>query len=145
MLLLVRHGESESNAVGGHATVNPDRLQLTALGRHQAATMATSLTWPPDAPQLEFWVSPLSRAMDTLAYVVQRYPQANVTPVPEAVEFTPFRLPVPTTREQRAPLVRAYYERGNPLEVGAQGESFLEFYQRVARLLADAVQQRSRT
>jgi 2,3-bisphosphoglycerate-dependent phosphoglycerate mutase len=128
MVWLIRHAESESNA--GLRTSDPATIQLTARGRSQAAHLARSFPSPPAL----IVTSPYQRAKETALPTCERFPNVPVEewPVQEFTYLSPARCRHLTAAE-RAPMVRAYWERADSMFVdGAGAESFVEFLMRVA-------------
>lgn len=105
---LIRHGESMANA--GQATDDPCLIDLTDLGRQQAAEIAQSFREPPDL----IIHSPMRRAFMTALPTMQRFPGTPVTEM-DIQEFTyldPVRCQGTTAAERKA-WVEAYWAAGN--------------------------------
>ncbi|MFC0041656.1 histidine phosphatase family protein [Actinomadura rayongensis] len=129
--LLIRHGESESNA--GLPTYGPGAAPLTALGRAQAATIAESFTAPPSL----LVVSPFLRARETAAPTRARFPSVPCEewPVQEFTYLGALHGPG-TSIEQRRPHAAAYWARADPsLVLGGDGESFTALIARARAFL----------
>lgn len=126
-LLLVRHGESESNA--GEVSEDAASAALTALGVRQARAFADRL----DVPPARFVVSPYRRARETAAAAIARFPGVPVETWP-VQEFT-FLSPAQyrgTTVATRKPAAEAYWTAADPHAVTGEGaESFAAFLARV--------------
>jgi 2,3-bisphosphoglycerate-dependent phosphoglycerate mutase len=125
-LLMVRHGQSVSNA--GLPTVRPHLTELTSVGEAQARLVAAALP----EPRL-IAVSPYHRARATARPFIERWPAAPCVEWP-VQEFT-FLDPSAwdgTTAIERRPAAEAYWQRADPDYAESEGaESF-------ARLLARA-------
>lgn len=129
-ILLIRHGESQSNA--GLPTLNPESVELTHLGMGQAECIADYLEVHvcPDRIVTSCYL----RARQTAAPTKSRF-----LSVPEEEwpvhEFTYLSLTdflIFSTVEDRKPLVDAYWELCDPSSVDGPGsESFEQFIKRV--------------
>jgi broad specificity phosphatase PhoE len=154
-LRLIRHGESNANA--GQATSDPYEIDLTALGRKQAADVALSFQEPPDL----IIHSPMQRAAMTARPTIDRFPDVPVMEL-NIQEFTyldPVRCQG-TTAAGRKGWVESYWNTGdiesrddgwNVLDAlsGKQPrcESFLDFVMRVrwfVRLLTEYLEESQR-
>ena len=126
-VLLVRHGESQSNA--SLRTANPETIPLTSKGHDQARAVATTLAIRPDL----IVTSPFVRARQTAIPLCNRFPDApiDIWAVQEYVFFNLSDSPA-TTGAERKPLVDAFWARCNPAEKHPNAESFIEFWDRVA-------------
>lgn len=130
---LIRHGESSANA--GLWTVNPAEVELTALGRTQAAQIARHIT---QSPYL-LVVSPLLRAQQTAEFILNRWPETEtqIWPVQEWIYLSPSRLKN-LSPEARKAAIHAYWENSDPLYCdGEDAESFDSFLKRVFQCLED--------
>lgn len=128
---LIRHGQSASNA--GEVTTCPDTIPLTALGKAQAALVASCFA---ASPQLTV-SSAFDRARQTAAPLCARFPDmpVDVWPVQEFTYLAPRRYKG-TTRTDRAEAVHAYWQRLDPLFCDGEGaESFVTFWARVEAFL----------
>jgi len=128
---IVRHGQSESNA--GLATQSAGSARLTERGHAQARHVAAAF---PAAPDLVV-VSPYERAVQTAAPTLACFPDAPTETWP-VQEFTYLSATNRrgTDNDTRRPLVRAYWERADPVLVDGEGaESFAAFLERVRGLL----------
>lgn len=126
-ILLVRHGESESNA--GSASDDAGSAPLTALGVQQANALAA---WLEDVPT-RFVVSPYRRAQQTAAAAIARHPHVPVEtwPVHEFTYLSPAAY-AGTSPEMRKPAADAYWAAGDAHAVTGEGaESFAAFMARV--------------
>jgi broad specificity phosphatase PhoE len=126
-ILLVRHGESESNA--GFVTEDAGSALLTPLGERQAEAVAARLTV---APAL-IVVSPYQRARLTAAPTLAQFPGVPVEtwPVEEFTYLAPASYRGSTVRE-RGPAVEAYWDAADPhRSEGVGAESFADFMARV--------------
>lgn len=126
-VLLVRHGESESNA--GEVSDDAASAGLTPLGLRQAEAIAASFAVAPE----RFIVSPYRRAQLTAAPALARFPEVAVETWP-VQEFT-FLSPSGyrgTTVESRKPAVEAYWGAADAHAVAGDGaESFAMLLARV--------------
>jgi broad specificity phosphatase PhoE len=133
-LLLVRHGQSVSNA--GLRTVRPHLTELTAIGEEQARLTAAVLP----EPRL-IAVSPYHRARTTAQPFIERWPAAPCVEWP-VQEFT-FLDPTAwdgTTAIERRPAAEAYWERADPHYAESAGaESFAMLLARAERVKRDAL------
>jgi probable phosphoglycerate mutase len=133
-LLLVRHGQSVSNA--GLPTVRPHLTELTAIGEEQARLTVAALP----EPRL-IAVSPYHRARATAQPFIERWGAVRCVEWP-VQEFT-FLGPSAwegTTAIERRPAVDAYWQRADPH--GAEGggaESFAMLLARADRVRRDAL------
>ncbi len=132
-VLLVRHGESASNA--GMVTHEPARIPLTRRGHAQARRFAELL----GAPPARVISSTYTRAIETAQPVREEHGLAReFAAVHEFTYLAPARCHG-TDRDDRRPWVEAYWRRCDPLRVDGPGaESFAEFVARVIRF-RDAV------
>jgi broad specificity phosphatase PhoE len=141
-LLLVRHGESASNA--GLVTEGHGTYPLTELGHKQAKRFADIWPWLP-----EFIVhSRYTRARQTAAPFLDRYrdvPREEWGNVHEFTLLCPDRYNG-TTFDERSPHVKAYWERSDPMFCDGPGaETFTEFIARVKQLFQDTAYMRENT
>ena len=126
-ILLVRHGESESNA--GSASDDAGSASLTPLGVQQAQAIAA---WLEDAPS-RFVVSGYRRAQQTAEPALARHPHVPVEtwPVHEFTFLSPDRY-AGTSPAMRKPAVDAYWAAADAHAVMGEGaESFAQFMARV--------------
>ena len=126
-LICIRHGESAANA--GAMTSDPLSIELTALGRSQAADIAQG--WL-DAPAL-IVTSPAQRALDTAAPTISRFSgvPVQIWPVEEFTYLSPRRC-AGTTVHDRRQWVAAYWYRADPRHQDADdAETFERFISRV--------------
>ncbi|HEX4576483.1 MAG TPA: histidine phosphatase family protein [Edaphobacter sp.] len=135
-IILVRHGESVTNAGGKAADhiSNP----LTELGRAQARDFAERLDCKPTL----IVISPFLRAQQTAEPLRQRFPDVPVEewPVEEFSYLNPL-LHQGTSEADREPDVVAYWQRQDPAYIEGPGaESFTLFLDRareaIRRLLS---------
>jgi len=132
-LLLVRHGQSVSNA--GLRTVRPHLTELTAIGQEQARLTAAALPEPALVA-----VSPYHRARDTAQPFRERWPGAPCVewPVQEFTYLDPTAWDG-TTALDRRPAIDAYWGRADPHCAGGGGaESFAQLLARVDRVRRDS-------
>ena len=133
----IRHGQSEGNA--GLPTANPRETALTSLGKAQAQCIASCIQTRPT----RLVISPYIRTRQTAAPSIEKFPGL----VPETwpiQEFTYLSLPDDraTSREERRPLVTAYWQRCDPFYVDGDGaESFSQLMARVELTLKTLRQQ----
>lgn len=131
-VLLVRHGESESNA--GQASEDAASAALTPLGQRQADAFAAAL----DSAPARFVVSPYRRAQLTAAPAIARFANVPVDTWP-VQEFT-FLSPegyAGSTMATRKPAVEAYWAAADPrARMGEGAESFADLLTRVAEARA---------
>ena len=129
MFILVRHGQSESNA--GLPTLHPETIELTELGRTQAGLTAAVLPRPSLIA-----TSSYRRAQATAEPFRCRWPTVSTTvwPVHEFTFLDPVRWSGTTAADRRA-AVNAYWDRADPLYVDGPGcESFAELLERAMDL-----------
>jgi 2,3-bisphosphoglycerate-dependent phosphoglycerate mutase len=133
-LLLVRHGQSVSNA--GLPTVRPHLTDLTAIGEAQARLTVAALP----EPRL-IAVSPYRRARATAQPFMERWPAVQCVEWP-VQEFT-FLDPSAwdgTTAIERRPAAAAYWQRADPHYAESAGaESFEMLLARADRVRRDAL------
>jgi broad specificity phosphatase PhoE len=126
-LILVRHGQSLSNA--GGKTSDNNLNPLTPLGQSEAQTFAGRLDCQPSL----IVVSPFLRAQQTAEPIRARFPQSPVEEWP-IQEFT-FLNPAQhydTTEADRWPHSTTFWERCDPDYIDGPGaESFTQFLDRV--------------
>ena len=127
-IILVRHGESDSNA--GLPTYDHEKIPLTEKGKAQAEAVAGHIPFIPDL----IITSPFSRARSTADPTVLRFATAGLEVWPEVREFT-YLSPATcagTTSADRKPRVDAYWSASDPDYVDGEGaESFRQFMERV--------------
>ncbi|MGE5362162.1 MAG: histidine phosphatase family protein [Bacteroidales bacterium] len=129
MFILVRHGQSESNA--GLPTLHPETIELTELGRAQAGLTAVALPRPSLIA-----TSSYRRAQATAEPFQGRWPAVStvVWPVHEFTFLDPAHWSGTTTSERRD-AVNAYWERADPLYVDGPGcESLAQLFERAMDL-----------
>ena len=126
-ILLIRHGESATNA--GRPTDDPALTPLTPTGHAQSAQVAERVA---SAPALIIR-SPFGRSDEAIQPLVARYPDTPVEtwPLQEFTYLDPGdygRL----SRQERAAAKSAYWQAGDPgLRLSAGSESFRDFAGRV--------------
>ncbi len=126
-ILLIRHGESESNA--GAVTDDATSASLTPLGVRQAHAIAE---WLDEAPA-RIVVSPYRRAQQTAAVTLARHAHVSVEtwPVQEFTYLSP-AAHAGTSAAMREPAARAYWAAADAHAVTGEGaESFAAFMARV--------------
>jgi broad specificity phosphatase PhoE len=133
-ILLIRHGESQSNV--GLPTSSPQSAELTAPGSEQAECIGDFLE--SRIPPTLIVTSSYQRTKQTAAPTKLRFPL-----VPEiqwdVEEFTYLcseDFPALSNAEDRRPLVEAYWEMCDPTFVDGPGaESFVQFIGRVRNVI----------
>ena len=123
----IRHAQSQANA--GERTVDPALIELTALGREQAAHIPALFDRAPDLVVS----SPYLRALQTANYLTRRFPDVpqETWPVQEFTYLDRGRCR-DTTLAERIPMAREYWDRNDPHHVDGEGaESFAELMGRV--------------
>ena len=128
---LVRHGQSESNA--GLPSSDWRGIPLTGFGHRQAERIAGVFGDPPKL----IVRSPYLRAQQTAQPTIAAYPAAACEewPVQEFSYLRPLGGQA-TTSHERAPEVRAYWERADPQHAEPGAESFAGLLGRVTSFLA---------
>jgi broad specificity phosphatase PhoE len=129
-LFLIRHGQSQANA-GGVTLENP-LVPLTELGALQARTLAALL---PSAPAA-VWSSPFIRSLDTaapycarLGVVLQIHDGLREFETLDTLQMRG------TSCETREVALARYWQEADPdRRTGPDGETFREFYERVAEM-----------
>src|SRR6266851_703315 len=133
-ILLIRHGESQSNA--GLPTSSPQSAELTTLGRGQAECIADYLEYRvfPDL----IVTSSYKRTKQTAVPTKLRFPSVpeEEWPVHEFTYLSLKELRASSTRRDRRPLVDVYWELCDPTLVDGPGsESFEQFIKRVRNVM----------
>jgi broad specificity phosphatase PhoE len=126
-VLLVRHGQSESNA--GLSASNHVDVALTELGESQAEEVAREID---ECPALVV-VSRFARSRQSAAPLLARFPRVRCETWP-IEEFTYLNVPLTanTTPEIRRPMIDHYWRLADPHYVDGPGaESFASFLARV--------------
>lgn len=125
-LTIIRHGESVSNA--GYRSADPESIELTERGWQQAETATDIIFERPDL----IVVSRMTRARQSAEPLIRRFPDVPVE-VWEVHEFVFINMQneAPRSREERRPLVEAYWRRCNPHEMNLNAESFEALWDRV--------------
>jgi 2,3-bisphosphoglycerate-dependent phosphoglycerate mutase len=129
-VMLIRHGESQSNA--GLPTTDPKNVELTQLGQQQAQRVARYLLQQGFSPDLIVTSSYL-RTKQTAAYTEDLFPLAKVEEwaVEEFTYLSSMHQELSTTQD-RLPLVQTYWEElVDPEYRDAGSESFVLFIKRV--------------
>lgn len=128
-VLLIRHGESESN-VGLPTTKPTEFTALTNLGHRQAQAVATVVP-PPDL----IVTSPYFRAKQTAHPTIQRFPDCPRAEWPvQEFDYLAFSNSA-SDRAQVLQLCKAYWQRRDPFyRDGEEAESFASLMQRVGTL-----------
>lgn len=129
IVLLIRHGESESNI--GLPSLSPELVPLTKYGRFQAERIAQRL----EAEQPELLViSSFLRSKETAKpaiKVLQNVPIVVDLPVHEFTYLASWRNEYSTIQE-RKPIVDCYWDIADPYSQDGEGaESFQQFIERV--------------
>jgi broad specificity phosphatase PhoE len=120
-VLLIRHGESESNA--GLPSSVPGSSPLTELGRRQAERVAASFAGPPSLIVSSSYV----RAQQTAAPTVSRFSDVPYEEWP-VQEFTYLGTlhDQAMTAEERRPIVLRYWALADPVHRNGGAESFAD-------------------
>jgi|SRR5689334_5759935 len=132
--LLIRHGESQSNA--GLPTLSPENVVLTDLGIEQAEYIAQYLAYQVSLNLIV--TSSYKRTKQTAVPTKLRFSSVREEewPVHEFTYLSREEIRVFSTRWQRRPLVDVYWELCDPELVDGPGsESFEQFIGRVQRVL----------
>lgn len=129
-ILLIRHGESKSNA--GLPTLCPENVALTDSGIDQAQCIARCFAFqvPPDL----IVTSSYQRTKQTAVPTMLRFPSVpvEVWPVEEFTYLSREEFVYPSGKADRKPLVDVYWEICDPRLVDGPGsESFEQFIERV--------------
>ncbi|MDT8447275.1 MAG: histidine phosphatase family protein [bacterium] len=125
-ILLIRHGESESNA--GVVTEHPKTVALTELGRKQAQAVADLIHTPPQ----RIVYSPYARSLQTALPTMEKFPQVPCEewPIQEFTYLNPKKY-YHTTKADRHPMSEQYWEACDPQFQEGEGESFEQFLDRM--------------
>ena len=126
----IRHAQSQANA--GERTADPALIELTPLGREQAAHVAGLFGRAPDL----LVTSPYLRAWQTAKFVAGKYPDMPLEtwPVQEFTYLNRQRC-LNTTLAERIPMAREYWDRNDPHYVDGEGtESYAGLMGRAADL-----------
>lgn len=126
-ILIIRHGESTSNA--GEQTQSHDTIPLTEKGRQQAQELAETLHIQPDL----IVISSYSRTNETALPYCRKHPTVPVE-VWNVHEFTflPSTMYAGTTREDRRHAALHYWEHAHPKwKASEDAESFYELTKRI--------------
>ncbi len=127
----IRHGESTANA--GHVVFDTAVVELTEKGHEQAKAASLAFTASPDL----IVVTPYLRTQQTARYTQERFPHVPCETW-DIQEFAPLSYANyrNTTQSQRSPLVREYWEKGDPHHVDGEGaESFAAMTMRLKTAL----------
>jgi len=124
-IFFIRHGQSESNS--GAVTEYPKTTNLTDLGRKQADRLAAVLNQPPDL----IITSSYSRAIQTALPTMDKYPEARREEwnIHEFTYLNPMKY-YKTTKVDRKPMTKKYWEALDPESHDREAESFYDFYDR---------------
>lgn len=132
-IILVRHGESESNV--GLPTYSPESIALTPAGHSQSKTLSKSWQNGPDL----LITSNYLRARQTAKPTLEKYHCSTLT-WNSAREFTYLQPSdwVGSTAEDRTSAVKEYWSRCDPAYIdGAGAESFQAFSERVLATIGE--------
>lgn len=128
---LIRHGQSHANA--GVATDYPRTIELTDLGREQAAAIASEIESVPNAVV----ISPYMRTLHTAQPLLEKFERQGATvqvaewPIQEFTYLNPVRCRG-TTAVQRQSWAKEYWQRADPeWEDGDGAESYSHLMRRV--------------
>ncbi len=134
-ILLIRHGESESNA--GLPTSDSKAVKLTHLGSKQAQWIAEKIQESKTIPDL-IVISSYQRAIDTAAPTRNRFPSAAIRedwPVHE-FNYLPRWSKESSTFEERREYVAGYWGLSDPTYFDSpESESFEQFIERARKVL----------
>lgn len=137
-ILLIRHGESQSNA--GWATSRPESIELTTRGQKEAEFVAREIQ--KSYPSLDLIVtSSYTRAKDTAWWTEKLFRGRGVPtktwPVHEFTYLSTWGAKSSTVEERRSAVLQ-YWEQSNPsVPDGPGAESFEQFIDRVKRVKKD--------
>jgi probable phosphoglycerate mutase len=136
-ILLIRHGESESNA--GLPTSDSKAIKLTSLGLKQAQWIADEIQESHLSPDL-IVTSSYRRAIDTARPTRNLFPSAHVRedwPIHEFNYLTSWSGGNSTIEDRRL-YVATYWELSDPQYLDDPGsETFEQFVKRAQRVLTD--------
>jgi probable phosphoglycerate mutase len=127
MIWLIRHAESEANA--GLRTSDPSKIGLTPTGIEQAKCIEAYFDTQPSL----IVTSSYTRTKQTAEPVMWKFQdiQHEEWPVHEFTYLSPLHCQQ-TTREERRPMVHAYWHRCDPFYIDGDGaESFSDMMSRV--------------
>jgi 2,3-bisphosphoglycerate-dependent phosphoglycerate mutase len=131
LVWLIRHGQSQANA--GVATDHPSTIELTDVGRQQAAAAADQIQATPS----RVIVSPFVRTLQTARPLLDRLgwdagcQLVQTWPIQEFTYLSPLRCKG-TTVVDRQDWAREYWKRADPdWNDGDGAESFAQLMQRV--------------
>ena len=136
-ILLIRHGESVSNA--GLPTLRPENVALTERGIDQARNIAWCIGIDSHVSLNLIITSSYQRTKQTAVPTKLRFPSAREEewPVHEFTYLSLANVFEYSTVDDRKPLVDAYWELCDPALVdGPDSESFEQFIQRVRGVMA---------
>jgi 2,3-bisphosphoglycerate-dependent phosphoglycerate mutase len=130
---LIRHGQSHANA--GIATDHPSTIELTDLGREQAAAIARKIQSVPD----RIVISPYRRTLHTAKPTLGKFEKQGATvqvvewPIQEFTYLNPVRCRG-TTAVDRQSWAKEYWQRADPeWEDGDGAESYSHLMLRVGQ------------
>ncbi len=134
---LIRHAESTANI--DLPTEDHFSIPLTEKGKRQSEALSQDLPGKPDLILLSSFL----RAKQTAEPTIRRYPDVPVEIWPELGEFT-YLSPASckgTTRSQRIPYVKKYWDRMDPDYLDGEGaESFRQFVERTEKAYSKILQ-----
>lgn len=125
-LWLIRHGETDINK--GLWSNKPAEANLTDQGKAQAEAAASKLTQAPDL----IIMSPLKRAKDSAAYLLQKWPETPscIWPIQELIYLSPTKLEH-LSQEERKESINRYWQNCDPTYCDdVDTESFESFLKR---------------
>ena len=134
-ILLIRHGESQSNA--GLPTSRTEDIALTDKGNEQARQIARYLEDFQITPEL-IVISPYLRAIQTAAPTTLSFPSVPTTDTWPVQEFNYLSSWINTnsTVQDRHQYVEEYWTLSDPKYVDSSGsETFQQFIHRVAEVM----------
>jgi broad specificity phosphatase PhoE len=144
-ILLIRHGQSQSNA--GLPTSRPEDIELTDEGWQQARDIAQFLKRSPLIPEF-IVMSPYKRAMQTAEPTRSLFPSIPTTKAWPVYEFNYASLwsTVKSTVAERRVYIEGYWDHSDPtFKDGPGSESFEQFIKRVQGVIKDINRTRHET
>lgn len=138
-ILLVRHGQSESNA--GVLTEHPKTVALTDLGRKQADCIRAAIEQPPDS----IVYSGYARSLQTALPLMDKFPDARREewPIQEFTYLCPMKY-YKTTKVERRVHSEVYWKEGLPQTRDGEAESFFDFLRRMKEVFRRLCQTKER-
>jgi len=133
-ILLIRHGESQSNA--GKTTSDPECIELSPRGFQQADDVAREILESNISPDL-FIFSPYLRAIQTAVPTRKLFPSVHTEDWPvQEFNYLSSWSKGNSTREDREPWKNAYWSISDPrLTDSRESESFEQFIKRAREVM----------